>query len=474
MNLKSIGSLLKKMFNWKLLKETYQEWSNDKASRLAAALAYYSATAMAPLIIGVLAIAGFLFSREQAQTQVVAQVRTYVGTQGAEIVETILANADQPDLARMAGLFSLVALLWSASNIFVQLQDSLDTIWGVQLRPDLPLLRKVQHRLFPLLTILGIGLLLLVLLVASTALSAAGTFVSDLIPGGALLWQIINFLISLAVIALLFGIVFKILPDVKIAWQDVWPGAALTALLFVVGQFVLGWYLGRQSGASVYGAAGSLIILLLWLYYSAQIFLFGAEFTQVYATRYGAGVLPDKDAVTRDAGAPVKPVARALNAGKGDQHANFEYGKHDYYALQARQVTPSTLGKPSLFGLVELVGEVVNDGRRLFGKEIQLVRAEIRETLMQLTRSVALLAGGGLLLYGGALFVLIAVPLLFWAILSIPLWLAIFLVGILLLVEGWILTRWARGRLKRLVTLPKQSTESLRQDVEMVKGQLTN
>ena len=470
----SIVAFLKKVFNWTLIKETFKEWSDDKASRLAAALAYYTATAIAPLLIGVLSLVGFFFSREQAQAQVVMQVQRYMGGQGAEIVQTILGNADQPDLAKLAGIISLVTLLWSASNIFAQLQDSLDTVWGVQVRADLSLVRKVQHKIFPFLTVLCIGVLLLVAVLASTALSAIGALVSNLIWGGALLWQVVNFFISLSIITLLFGLVFKILPDVEIAWRDVWPGAALTALLFVVGQFVLGWYLGRQSGSSVYGAAGSLIVLLLWLYYSAQIFLFGAEYTQVYATRYGEGVRPAKDAVSRDDPSTRKAAAQAAASGVAHRPAQpigATYAVHNGQAART-SITPARSTDYAEVSMGSLVMELVDDGRRLVRQEIMLARTEISETVSQAARGSALVAGGGLLLYGGALFVLLAVPLLLWALVAMPLWFALLLIGLFVAFSGWVLMLSARRKLRDAATLPKQSLDSLRQDVETVKGHL--
>lgn len=469
MKWESIKSFLKKIFNWKLLKETYQEWSHDKASRLAASLAYYTATTLGPLLIGTLAIVGFFASREDAQAQLVAQVRTYVGAQGAEVVETIVNNADQPDLARIAGIASLVMLLWSASNIFAQLQDSLDTIWGVKLRSDLPLMRKVQHRLLPIVTVLGIGILLLVALAASTALSAAGNLVTGLLPGGALIWQIVNFFISLAIITALFAVVFKVLPDVDIAWQDVWPGAALTAILFVVGQYALSWYLGSQSGSSVYGAAGSLIVLLLWLYYSSQIFLFGAEYTQVYATHYGEGVAPAKDAVARDEGARFKPAAQVASTGGKwlPQHAGVSATRH---TMTPRPSSAQLQALP----FNGLVSGLVDDGRRLFAQELLLVRTELQESVSRLGRSLAMVSGGGLLLYGGALFLLLSLPLLLWAVTTMSLPFALSLIGLLLIVYGWLISVWARNRLKHLTLVPQQTLESLREDGEAVKERLSS
>jgi uncharacterized BrkB/YihY/UPF0761 family membrane protein len=173
-----------------------------------------------------------------------------------------------------------------------------------------------------------------------------GTFFTDLLPGGALIWQILNHVITLAVLTLLFGLIFRLLPDVEIAWSDVWPGAAITALLFVVGQIALSWYLGRQSSTSVYGAAGSLIVLLLWIYYSAQIFLFGAEYTQVYATRYGKGVRPDDDAVPLGSQLPEKPAARGKRIGVAEWHsAGSGVHKRQEVARMARMAARGKLAR---------------------------------------------------------------------------------------------------------------------------------
>jgi hypothetical protein len=317
------------------------------------------------------------------------------------------------------------------------------------------------------LTVFGIGLLLLVAVIATTALTAVGTLVSDLLPGGALLWQVVNFLISLIIITLLFGVVFKVLPDVDIAWRDVWPGAALTALLFQVGQFVLGWYLGRQSGASLYGAAGSLIILLLWLYYTAQIFLFGAEFTQVYATRYGQGVRPAKDAVTRDDSATKKPAAQAAKSGttqRPRQEGRLEAG----HATQATQRALASLDGLSMGGLV---GELVDDGRKLFRQELLLARVEMQETLVQVMRHVATMAGGQLALYASVAILLLALSVLLGAMM--PLWFATLLVGLLALLVGGLRVWSGLRALKQLRPVPKQTIDSLLEDVEVVKDHLT-
>jgi membrane protein len=471
-----LGNYLKRIFNWELLKETVKEWGEDDASRLAASLAYYTVTAMAQLLIGILAIAGFVFSTEQTQAQLVAQANRFIGAQGAEMVQTIVQNADQPQLARTAGIFALVLLLWSASNIFVQLKRALDTVWGVELRRDLPLWEKIKRRLMPILIVFGIGILVILATVAGTALNAASSLISDLIPGGAIIWQILNHLLTLAIITLLFALIFKWLPDVEIAWKDVWPGAVLTALLFVVGQIALSWYLGQQSGSSVYGAAGSLIVVLLWIYYSAQIFLFGAEYTQVYATRYGNGVRPDDDAVPLGSQVPEKAAARSKrmgDPGMSDPGRHGSNGNHQRLEMaeMARTWDRASYSRQDLGTLGALAGDLGRDWRTLITQEMRLASVEMRETLRRAVRGIGLSAGGGMLLYAAALLILAAVVVALHAIM--PFWVAASLVGLLLLIEGWLLTLWARQKLGKAVRVPREViADSVSKDVETVKAHL--
>jgi membrane protein len=297
------------MWIWTLLKETYLAWSEDNASRLAASLSYYTAISIAPLLIVIIAIAGLFAGTQQAQTQLVGQIQGLVGAEGAKVVQTVIDNADRPSVASVAGLISLVMLLWGASNVFAELQASLNRIWGVETQHGQGVLVTLKDRFFSFAMVVVMGFLLLVSLVVSAVLSALGNYLSGLLPGGDLLWQVLNFLISFAVITLLFGLMFKVLPDAKSAWRDIWLGAAVTALFFVIGKSLIGLYLGTQSLGSAYGAAGSLVVLLLWVYYSAQIFFFGAEFTQVYASRYGQGVRPAAEAVAAE-------ESRAIRSGR--------------------------------------------------------------------------------------------------------------------------------------------------------------
>jgi membrane protein len=287
---------------WQLLKQTFDEWNEDKASRLAAALAYYTIFSIAPLLVIVIAIAGLVFGEEAARGEIVAQIQGLVGRSGAEVIETAIQNANQPATGSIASIISIGALLFGAIGVFAQLQDALNTIWEVQPKPGRPVKGFVRRNVLSFTMVLGIGFLLLVSLIISATLSAISSYFSHLVPGFDVLWQVVNFLISFGITSFLFAMIFKFLPNVQITWGDVWIGAIITSLLFSIGRFLLGWYLGNGSFGSTYGAAGSLIIILAWVYYAAQILFFGAEFTQVYARSFGSQIMPDEDAVslTRD------------------------------------------------------------------------------------------------------------------------------------------------------------------------------
>jgi membrane protein len=288
MNLKSMVELLK---------ATIADWQEDKASRLAAALAYYTVFSLAPLLVIVIAIAGLVFGPEAARDQIDNQLQSLLGRDGAEAAQTMIASANKPTTGIIASIINIAILLFGASGVFAQLQDALNTVWEVAPKPGQGIISVIRSRFLSFSMVLGIGFLLLVSLVLSAGLAAVGAYLSHLLPGLDFLWQIVNFVISFGVITLLFAMIYKILPDAKIAWGDVWIGAAITALLFTIGKFLIGLYLGNASVGSAYGAAGSLVVLLIWVYYSAQILFFGAEFTQVYATKYGSRIVPAKNAV---------------------------------------------------------------------------------------------------------------------------------------------------------------------------------
>jgi membrane protein len=281
-----------------LFKQTASEWMEDDAPSLGAALAYYTVFSLAPLMTIAIAIAGFFFGKEAAQGQIFDELRVLLGEEGGKAVQEMVQSANaQPTAGVIATIISVVVLLFGASGVFGQLQASLNTIWGVKPKPGRGVLGMIKDRLLSFGFTLVVGFLLLVSLLLTAGIALVANWVGGLMPGSETIAQILNIVLSLAMITLLFATIFKFLPDAKIAWRDVWIGAFLTALLFTIGKFALGLYLGKSGVASSYGAAGSLIVLLLWVYYSSQILFFGAEFTQVYANRFGSRVAPADNAV---------------------------------------------------------------------------------------------------------------------------------------------------------------------------------
>lgn len=282
------------------MKQTVSEWIDLGVSRMGAALAFYTLFAIAPLFVIVLALAGFWFGEEAARRELFSQVSGLVGSEGGEAIQALVSAARKPTTGAWATVIAVGTLFVGATGVFVQLQDALNSIWRVRRKPGQGLRNFIKDRLLSFALIVGIGFLLLVSLVLSAGLAALGNFMTGLLPAQETLWQWINFGVSFGVITLLFAMIFKVLPDVKIVWRDVWIGALLTALLFNLGKYLLGMYLGRSSVTSAYGAAGSLVIVLLWVYYSAQILFFGAKFTQIYSNRYGSHLdpAPGAEAVT--------------------------------------------------------------------------------------------------------------------------------------------------------------------------------
>lgn len=273
----------------KLLTDALDGWSRHKAPRMGAALSYYTLFSLAPLIVLAISIAGLAFGEEAARGQIFWQIRDLVGSESARAIEGMLEHARRPAAGIVAGLLGLAALLFGASGVFAELRDALNTVWEVTPQQEgLGVGELIRDRFFSFLMVVGIGLLLLVSLVLSAVLSAMGKFFSGLLPTPEPVLQAINFGVSLAIITVLFALTYRVLPETNVTWRDVWPGAALTSFLFAAGKLAIGLYLGKSSVASTYGAAGSLVALMLWVYYSAQIYLFGAEFTRAYAKTYGS------------------------------------------------------------------------------------------------------------------------------------------------------------------------------------------
>jgi membrane protein len=284
-----------------LLKQTFKGFSEDDCPTMAAALSYYTVFSLPPLLVLLLTILGAVLDPSDIQGTIEAQMRDAMGSGGANQVRTILANADRPGAGGLVPtIISVVALLLGATGVFGQLQAALNKAWGVAPDPEKGGIKAMLlKRVFGVGMVLGLAFILLVSLVVSAVLSAFGEQLGRFLPSGlsAPVLEAINFVGSLAVIALLFGAIFKVLPDAEIAWRDVAVGAVVTALLFVAGKFALGLYLGRSNPGEAFGAAGALALMLVWIYYSSMIVLLGAEFTQVWAERRGSGIVPEKNAV---------------------------------------------------------------------------------------------------------------------------------------------------------------------------------
>jgi membrane protein len=285
-----------------LVKRTIFEAGEDKIPRLAASLAYYTLLSLSPLLVLAIAVAGFVFGEEAARGQIADQLREIFGAEAGDAIQAMVAHAKQPGSGILGGIMGVAVLLFGASGVFGELQDSLNTIWEVAPRPGRGIWGIVKDRFFSFTMVIGVAFLLLVSLVVSAGLAALGKWVSSF-AGAEWLWQIVNFVVSLGMVALLFALVFKIIPDVKIRWRDVWVGALVTAALFSLGKFLIGLYVGKAGVASPYGAAGSLVVIVVWVFYSAHILFIGAEFTQVHTRAMGRSVEPARGAVCLTAAA---------------------------------------------------------------------------------------------------------------------------------------------------------------------------
>ena len=278
---------------WKLFTRTYTEWSQDDAGRLGAALAYYTLFSLAPLLLVLIAVAGLVFGEAAVRGQLVSHIEVYVGREVSEAVQAILQAAAKPVQGAVATVISLLTLLLGGSLVIVELRNSLNIVWNVRRSANEGgffggIMDLIQQRLFAFVLVLSMGLLVMISLIVNAFLAMAGKYFQDWLPIPELFLQMITFLVSFAVTTLLFALIYKVVPDVHIAWSDVIVGAAVTSLLFTGGKLLIALYLGKSSTGSAYGAAGSLVVLLAWVYYSAQIFFFGAEFTQAYANTYGS------------------------------------------------------------------------------------------------------------------------------------------------------------------------------------------
>lgn len=272
MNYKSILSMIS---------QTFSAWNQHEAQRLGAALAFYTMLSLAPLVILVIAVGAMVFGHSTAQNQVLGQIESMVGHQGSEAVKGMIEQAQKPSSGAFASIVAVVTLLFGASGVFGELRSALNKMWDVNPKSDRGIWGTIKQRFFSFGMVLAVGFLLLVSLVVSAALAALGKFFGGLLPMPELVLSGINFVVSVAGTTILFALIFRFVPETTMAWKNVWIGATVTALLFTIGKFLIGLYLGKAAIGSAYGAAGSLVLIIVWVYYSAMIFLLGAEFTQV-------------------------------------------------------------------------------------------------------------------------------------------------------------------------------------------------
>ena len=288
---KNIGNLID------LLKRAFREWNSHEAPRMGAALAFYTVLSLAPLVIVVVGIVALAFGQSSAQSQLLEQFRQMIGDDGARAVETVLKSAQKPASGIIANAIGLITLLFGASGVFVELQSAMNKLWDVKPKESGGIVGMIKDRFLSFGMVLAIGFLLLASLTVSAALGAAGKFLGGLGIFPAWLLEAVNFGVSLAVVSGIFALIFRYVPDTRIPWNAVWNGAIATAVLFTIGKTAIGMYLGKAGVGSAYGAAGSLVVLVVWVYYSAQIFFFGAEFTHVVAGAHGpAQEQPEADA----------------------------------------------------------------------------------------------------------------------------------------------------------------------------------
>jgi len=282
----------------RLLRKTFDQWLKDRAPQLGAALAYYTVFSLAPMMLVLLAVFGVVYGNsEVARREILHQLYSFLDRSSAKAVEDIAASAGKPAASLVATLIGIAVALFGASGVFGQLQDALNTIWGVKPKPGKSFATFLRARFLSFAMVAGVCFLILVSLTASAVITALGGYIEHLLPGGSALAWTIHLALDIGIVTTLFAMIFKFLPDGRLSWRDVRLGAALTAVLFLVGKYALGLYLGSGGVGSAYGAAGSLITMLTWIYYAAQIVLFGAEFTQVYAQERGRGVRPAEYAV---------------------------------------------------------------------------------------------------------------------------------------------------------------------------------
>jgi membrane protein len=289
---------------WPVIKESFSEWIEDKCPRLGAALSYYTVFSIAPLLIVAIAVAGFFLGPDAARGEIVEQMTSVIGRDAADLLQSAILKISRHPHGLRASIIGVLTLLVGASGVMIELQDALNTVWKVLPKPGAGVKRFLRARLLALALVLSFGFLLMVSFLMSAVLEACVAWAGGFLPKWIALGYILNYVVSVGMIALFLALLFKLLPDARIGWKDVWLGGLVTSLLFHLGKYGIALYIGRASVGSAFGAAGSLAVLLVWIYYSSQIVLWGAELTRAYSNRYGSHVVPDENAIEAPHAAP--------------------------------------------------------------------------------------------------------------------------------------------------------------------------
>lgn len=293
---KSFGARVKTVFGF--MKEVFSNFSDDKVMKFSASLSYYTVFSIAPILIIMVTVAGVIFGKEAAQGQIYGQINGLVGSEAAAQIQEIIGNTATSGKTFIASVISIIALIFGATGVFGEIQDSINTIWGLKSKPKSGILRMVLNRLISFSLIISLGFVAMVTLMLNTLVDVLSDTIGKFLPGNDTIFvEILNYILIFIVITGMFAVIFKVLPDAKIKWKDVIRGAVLTAILFIIGKFAITLYVQQSKLGSIYGTAGSIVILLVWVYYTAVILYFGAEFTKVYAIKYGGRILPNDYAV---------------------------------------------------------------------------------------------------------------------------------------------------------------------------------
>jgi membrane protein len=324
---------MKKKFSFKLafkaLKDAFHGFSDHKVTKLSASLAYYTVFSLGPLLIVIIFLCSIFFGQDAVQGTIYGQLKSFIGSDAAAQIQTMIKNASVSGKGAIAATIGVITLLIGASSVFAELQDSMNSIWGVKAKPKAGMMQMITSRLLSFGMIASLGFLLLVSLAATTIAEGLGARLKALLPEAAVVFgYIVNLVVTLGVVTVLFAIIFKVLPDIRLRWKAIWPGAIATGILFLLGKFAISIYISKSNVGSTYGSAGSLVILLLWIYYSAIIVYYGAEFTKALAVAGGADIQPSKYATWQDkpAIAGAKPASQTHNTPEAQKERKYKHG----------------------------------------------------------------------------------------------------------------------------------------------------